>query len=45
MTFLSAFNGIFKVTNSNNKNYFKKALVDEDFIQIKIPQVLLKWNH
>ena len=36
VTFLSAFNGIFKVTNSNNKFYFKKALIDEDFIQITI---------
>ena len=44
VTFVSALNGIFNVTNSNNKIYFKKALVDEDFIQIRIPQVLLKWN-
>ena len=33
-TFLSAYNGIFKVTNSNNRFYFKKALIDEGFIQI-----------
>ena len=33
VTFLSAYNGIFNVTNSNNKFYFKKALIDEDFIQ------------
>ena len=37
ITFLSAYNGIFNVTNKNNKFYFKKALVDEDFIQIRIP--------
>ena len=38
VTFLSAYNGIFNVTNSNNKFYFKKALIDEDFIQIRIPE-------
>ena len=37
ITFLSAFNGIFNVTNKNNKFYFKKNLIDEDFIQITIP--------
>ena len=37
VTFLSAYNGIFNVTNSNNKFYFKKALIDEDFFQITIP--------
>ena len=37
VTFLSAYNGIFNVTNSNNKFHFKKALIDEDFIQITIP--------
>ena len=37
VTFLSAYNGIFNVTNSNNKFYFKKSFIDEDFIQIKIP--------
>ena len=36
VTFLSAYNGIFNVTNSNNKLYFEKALIDEDFIQITI---------
>ena len=36
VTFPSAYNGIFNVTNSNNKCYFKKALIDEDFIQISI---------
>ena len=36
MTFLSAHNGIFNVTISNNKFYFKKALIDEVFIQIII---------
>ena len=38
VTFLSAYNGIFNVTNSNNKFDFKKALIDEDFIQIRIPE-------
>ena len=37
VTFLSAYNGIFNVTNSNNKFYFKKALIDEDCIRITIP--------
>ena len=34
--FLSAYNGIFNVTFSNNKFSFKKALTDEDSIQITI---------
>ncbi len=38
VTFLSAYNGIFNVTNKNNKFYFKKNLIDEDFIQIRIPE-------
>ena len=38
VTFLSAYNGIFNVTNRNNKFYFKKNLIDEDFIQIRIPE-------
>ena len=38
VTFLSAYNGIFNVTNRNNKFYFKKAIIDEDFIQIRIPE-------
>ena len=38
ITFLSAYIGIFNVTNRNNKFYFKKALIDEDFIQIRIPE-------
>ena len=38
ITSLSAYNGIFNVTNKNNKFYFKKALIDEDFIQIGIPE-------
>ena len=37
ITFLSAYNGIFNVTSKNNKFYFKKNLLDEDFIQIRIP--------
>ena len=32
ITFLSACNGIFNVTNKNNKFYFKKSIFEEDFI-------------
>ena len=36
--FLTAYNGIFNVTNSNNNFYFMKSLIDENgFIQITIP--------
>ena len=38
VTFLSAYNGIFKVTSSNDRFYFKKSLVVEEFIQIRIPE-------
>ena len=37
VTFLTGYNGIFNVTNSNNRFYVKKAIFDEDFIQIRIP--------
>ena len=38
VTFLSGYNGIFNVTNTNNKFYFKKTITDEDgFVQIIIP--------
>ena len=37
VTFLSAYNGIFKITNKNNRFYSKKSFVEEDFIQINIP--------
>ena len=37
VTFLTGYNGIFNVTNENNKFYFKKSNIEEDFIQIKIP--------
>ena len=38
VTFLSAYNGIFNVTNTNNKFYFKKTITDDDaFIQIRVP--------
>ena len=36
VTFLSAYNGIFNVTNSNNKFYFFKSISDDDHIQISI---------
>ena len=32
VTFLSAYNGIFNVTNKNNKFYFKKTLIEKHFI-------------
>ena len=38
ITFLSAYNGIFNITNRNNKFYFKKNLIAEDFNQIRIPE-------
>ena len=38
VTFLTGYNGIFNVTNSNNKFYFEKTITDEDdFIYITIP--------
>ena len=36
VTFLSAYNDIFNVTNSNNKFYFFKSISDEDHIQVTI---------
>ena len=36
VTFLIGYNGIFNVTNKNNKFYFKKSNIEEDFIQMKI---------
>ena len=39
VTFLSAYNSIFNVTNSNNKFYFTKSITDDDhYIMITIPQ-------
>ena len=38
VTFLSAYNGSFNVTNIKNKFYGKKALNNEGFIQIRIPE-------
>ena len=38
VTFLTGYNGIFNLTNSINKFYFKKTISDEDgFVQITIP--------
>ena len=38
VTFLSAFNGIFNVTNSNNKFYFTKSITDDNhYIMVTIP--------
>ena len=40
VTFLTAYNGIFNLQNSNNGFSFMKSITDEDgFIQIKIPSV------
>ena len=36
VTFSSAYNGIFNVTNSNNQFYFFKSISDDDHIQISI---------
>ena len=36
VTFLTGYNGIFNVTNSNIEFYFKKPLAGENFIQIRI---------
>ena len=38
VTFLTGYNGIFNVTDKNNKFYFAKSITDEgDFIRISIP--------
>ena len=38
VAFLTGYNGIFNVTNSNNRFYFIKSFTDEDgFIQITLP--------
>ena len=38
MTFLNGFNGIFNVTNKNNKFFFKKSISDDDgFVKITKP--------
>ena len=36
VTFLTGYNGIFDVTKTNNKFYFRKIFTDEDFIQLTI---------
>ena len=38
VTIFSAYIGIFNVTNSNNKFYLKKALINVDFSRIRIPE-------
>ena len=38
VTFLTSYNGIFNITNSNNKFYFKKSIIEEDFIQTRIAE-------
>ena len=41
LTFLSCYIGIFNVTNSNNKFFFKKTIIDgDDFIQCSISRAL-----
>ena len=37
MTFLTGYNGIFNVTIFDKNFYFKKSLIDEDFIQLTVP--------
>ena len=38
VTFLSAYNGIFNITNENNKFYFTKSITDDDhYVMITIP--------
>ena len=37
ITFLTGYNGIFNVTNENNKLYFKKTISDDGFIKITLP--------
>ena len=37
VTFLTGYNGIFNVTNENNKFYSKKTVSDDGFIKITIP--------
>ena len=37
VTFLTGYNGIFNVTNANNKFYFTKSITDDDHIMITIP--------
>ena len=37
VTFLTGYNGIFNVTNANNKFYFTKSITDDDHIIITIP--------
>ena len=42
VTFLTGYNGIFNVTNSNNKFYFKKPITNEEgFIQLLYHLVLM----
>ena len=38
VTFLTAYNGIFNVTDKNNNFYFTKSITDEGFIKIVIPE-------
>ena len=38
ITFLTAYNGIFNVTEKNNKFYFTKSITDDGYIMITIPQ-------
>ena len=37
VTFLTGYNGIFNVTDANNKFYFTKSITDDDYIIITIP--------
>ena len=42
ITFLTHYIGIFNVTDSNNKFYFKKTITDEDGLKLLYRQVLMK---
>ena len=37
VTFLTGYNGIFNVTNKNNKFYFAKSVSDDGYVPITIP--------
>ena len=47
LTFLTAYNGIFNVTNDKNKYYFKKSITNEDgfFLKKQNHQALTELNH
>ena len=38
ITFLTVYNGVFNVTNSDNKFYFTRSIIDDDSTEITIPK-------